>query len=49
MDLIMSPKERDRLAAIRAVANGQITQTQAAKQLGISTRQVSRTVTRYRQ
>lgn len=48
MDLIMSPKERDRLAAIRAVAAGQITQEQAAEQVGITERQVRRILVRYR-
>jgi transposase len=49
MNLAMSAKERDRLAAIRAVDAGQITQKQAAGQLGISPRQVGRSLTRYRE
>jgi len=48
MNLAMSAKERDRLAAIRAVDAGQISQKQAAAQLGISPRQVSRSLTRFR-
>ncbi len=48
MKLIMSTKERDRLAAIRAVVAGQITQKQAAEQAGISARQMRRVVARYR-
>lgn len=47
MKLIMSTKERDRLAAIRAVVAGQITQKQAAEQAGISARQMRRVVARY--
>ena len=48
MNLTMSDKERDRLATIRAVVAGQITQKQAAEQLGISIRQVGRSLIRYR-
>lgn len=48
MNLTMSAKERDRLAAIRAVDAGQITQQQAAEQLGISVRHVGRSLIRYR-
>lgn len=49
MNLTMSLKERDRLAAIRAVDTGQIRQEQAAQQLGISVRQVTRSLIRYRE
>ena len=49
MKLTMSLKERDRLSAIGAVDTGQITQEQAAQQLGISVRQVGRSLTRYRE
>lgn len=49
MKLTMSDKERDRLAAIRAVDAGQLTQKQAAEQLGISSRQVRRSLKRYRE
>jgi transposase len=43
----MSLKERDRLAAMRAVDAGQITSRQASEQLGISRRQVRRLLRRY--
>jgi transposase len=49
MNLEMSAKERDRMAAIRAVNAGQITQKRAAAQLGISPRQVARSLARYRE
>jgi transposase len=48
MNLAMSAKERDRMAAIRAVDAGQLTFKQAAAHLGISPRQVSRSLTRFR-
>lgn len=48
MNLTMSAKERDRLPVIRAVDAGQLTHKQAAVQLGISPRQVSRSLRRYR-
>jgi len=49
MNLTMSRKERERLAAIRGVDNAQLTQEQAAEQLEISTRQVGRSLARYRE
>lgn len=48
MNLTMSDKERDRLATIRAVDAGQITQKEAAEQRGIGVRQVRRSLVRYR-
>jgi len=48
MDLTMADKERDRLVTIRGVDGGQVTRKQAAQQLGISTRQVGRSLARYR-
>jgi len=42
MNLAMSAKERDRMAAIRAVDAGQISQKQAAVQLDLSPRRVRR-------
>jgi len=47
-NLTMSMKERKRLVVIDAVDAGEITQVQAAGQLGISTRQVRRSLQRYR-
>lgn len=49
MNLEMSAKERDRLHVIRSVDTGQLTRPQAAEQLGISVRQVARSLTRYRE
>ena len=48
MKLTMSDKERERLVTMRAVVAGQITPGQAAEQLGISVRQVHRSLVRYR-
>lgn len=48
MKLTMSDKERERLVTMRAVVAGQITPRQAAEQLGISVRQVHRSLVRYR-
>jgi len=48
MNLTMSFKERDRLVVIRAVAARELTQRQAAEQLGLSQRHVRRIVQRYR-
>ncbi|MEE8057236.1 MAG: helix-turn-helix domain-containing protein [Pseudomonadales bacterium] len=44
----MSKKERDRVAVITQVIDKRLNQSQAAKQLGITTRQVRRLVKRYR-
>ncbi len=49
MKITIGRKEGDRLVAIRAVDAGQITQEQAAQQLGISVRQVCRSLIRYRE
>jgi len=43
----MSQRDRDRLVAISALSSGQITQRQAAQQLSISVRQISRLLSRY--
>lgn len=48
MNLTMSQKDRDRLAVIRAVEDRQVTQKEAANQLGITERQVRRVLRRYR-
>jgi transposase len=48
MDITMSQRDRDRLVAISALSTGQITQKQAAQQMGISVRQVSRLLDRYK-
>ena len=48
MKLTMSAKERDRMVAIKAVHARQITQKQAAEQLGLTERQVRRILQRYR-
>lgn len=48
MNLVMSDKERDRLVVIEAVDAKRLTQRQAAKQLGISERQVRRSLQRFR-
>ncbi len=47
MNLEMSAKERDRLHVIRSVDAGQLTRPEAAEQLGISIRQVARSLNRY--
>jgi transposase len=49
MNLAMSAKERDRLHVVRSVDAGQLTRPQAAEQLGISVRQVARSLKRYRE
>ncbi len=49
MKITMSRKERDLLAAIRAVEARQITQEQAAQQPGITVRNVCRGLARYRE
>jgi len=48
MNLVMSAKERDRLVVIEAVHAKRLTQRQAAAQLGISERQVRRSLQRFR-
>lgn len=48
MKLVMSAKERDRLVVIEAVHAKRLTQRQAAEQLGISERQVRRSLQRFR-
>jgi len=48
MKLIMSQKERDRLGPVRSLDAGEITQRQAAQQMGITERQVRRVLVRYR-
>lgn len=48
MNLVMSAKERDRLVVIEAVNAKRLTQRQAAEQLGISERQVRRSLQRFR-
>ena len=48
MNLVMSAKERDRLVVIEAVNAQRLTQRQAAEQLGISARQVRRSLQRFR-
>ncbi len=47
MELTLSQKDGDRLAAIKAVDARQITQLQAAEELAISKRQVRRLLRRY--
>ena len=46
--ITLSVGELDRLAVVRAVAEGRLKQREAAHQLGLSTRQVKRLVRRYR-
>ncbi len=48
MELTMSLKERDRLVTLRALDAGRLTQRQAAEQLGITERQVRRSLQRFR-
>jgi len=48
MDILMSGRERDRLVEMRRLAEGQITQRQAAERLGLSVRHVRRTFGRWR-
>ena len=48
-DLTMSRKERDRLKAVEAVREKRINQGEAAKQLGLSVRQVKRLVRAHRE
>ena len=47
MDITMTQRDRDRLVAISALSTGQATQKQAAQQLSMSVRQVSRLLVRY--
>lgn len=49
MELRMSHKERDRLKVTQQVREGKLTQVAAARLLGISERQVRRSVQRYRE
>jgi transposase len=49
MNLEMSAKERDRLHVIRSVDTQELTRPQAAEQLGISIRQVARSLKRFRE
>ena len=49
MNLEMSATERDRLHVIRSVDTQELTRPQAAEQLGISIRQVARSLKRYRE
>ena len=48
MNLTMSQEDRDRLDVVRAVEARQVTQKEAANQLGITDRQVRRVFRRYR-
>jgi transposase len=48
MELRMSQKERDRLRVMASLNEGQLKQKLAARQLGLSTRQVKRLLRRYR-
>lgn len=47
MHIAMSRKERERLVAVEQVKQGQLSQTEAAVRLGISVRQVRRSLRRY--
>ena len=46
--ITMSHRERDRLSVIKSISCKQVTQMQAAAQLGLSVRQIKRLVARYR-
>jgi transposase len=48
MELRMSSKERERLKVLAALSEGRLKQKQAARLLGLSTRQVRRILKRYR-
>ncbi|MGF1804341.1 helix-turn-helix domain-containing protein, partial [Aliivibrio sifiae] len=47
--ITLSHKEIDRLTIIKSVSEGRIRQSQAAEQLNITSRQVKRLLSRYRE